>query len=389
MIVPVRCNNSDYQYLMNANKYSAEVWNYCVKIDQECKESSGKQMKFSELQSAVKKFRKLSSKNNQLTFMKYYYSRDAMWKSIKTKHENSDKVKLPYKEKKFFNTRWDYSTIRYDRNKNIIMLNKAMIGEGGYGKRQNPVSCRVKNIPPRIVEVELLYRKGLKLAIKYKEPDIENVILSNNAASIDLGEIHSITSIDTQGNSIIITGRKIRTIKRLRNKEWGKLKSKQSRCVKGSIQYNKYSKAMYNLKYKTDHQIMDAVHKITKLYLDYCLTNKISLVYYGDVDSATRNSKGKVGNNGQKLSQWNHGEIMNQLTNKLSRYNIQMIKVPEYYTSQACPSCGLLNKPKGRNYICECGYTQHRDILGSINILNMNHGTELQQYKNKMYLRIE
>lgn len=386
----MQCNHEDYKYLINANKISAEVWNYCVKIDQECKESSGKQMKFSELQSSVKKFRSLSSKNNQLTFMKYFYSRDAMWKSIKARHENSGKVKLPYKEKKYFNTRWDYSVIKYDFNKNIIMLNKAMIGEGGYGKRQAPVKCHVKDIPKNIVEIELLYRKGLKLAIKYKEPDIENVILSDNAASIDLGEIHSITSIDTNGKSIIITGRKLRSIKRLRDKEFGKLKSKRSKCIKGSLQYKKYSRAIYNIKYKTDHQILDSVHKITKLYLDFCLKNKINIVYYGDVDSATRNTKGRVkSHNGEKLNEWNHGEIIKQLINKLSRYNIQMIKVKEYYSSQVCPSCGCINKPINRNYICECGYTQHRDILGAINILNFNHGTEITHYKNKMYLRIE
>ena len=380
---------------MNANKYSAEVWNYCVKIDKEYKESTGKQLKFSELQSAVKIFRNLSSKNNQLTFMKYYYARAAMWSSNKAKHKNSNKVEMPYKEKKYFNTVWDYSEIKYDIDKNIIMLNKAMLktkfssDKSGSGIRQKPVRCYVKNIPTHIVEIELLYKKGLKLAIKYKEPDTENVILSDNAASIDLGEIHAITSIDIKGNAIIITGKNLRSIKRLRNKELGMLRSKQSKCVKGSKQYNKYSKAMYNLKYKTDNRILDTVHKITKLYLEFCLENKISLIYYGDCDSATRNTKGKVGNSGQKLSQWNYGEIMKQLTNKLSRYDIQMIKVKEYYTSQVCPACGLLNKPKGRNYICECGYTQHRDILGSINILNMNHGTDLTHYIKKKYLRIE
>lgn len=360
-----------------------------MKLDKESIENTGKQMSFKDLQTATKGYNNLHGKGITLVFNKYISARDAMWKSIKAKHENSSKVKLPYKEKKFFNTGWDYQSIKYDYTKNIIMLSKPKLGKGGYGKYQSPVKCLVKEIPKNIVEVELLYRKGLKLVIKYKEPDIENVILSDNAAAIDLGEIHSITSVDTKGNAIIITGREIRSIKRLRNKEWGKLKSKQSKCIKGSRQYKKYSKAMYSLKYKIDNRILDAVHKITKLYLDYCLDNKISLIYYGDVDSVTRNTKGKIGNNGQKLSQWNYGEIMRQLINKLNRYNIQTIKVKEYYTSQACPSCGLLNKPKNRNYICECGYTQHRDILGAINILNFNHGTELTQYTRKTYLRIE
>jgi len=376
---------------MGLNKLSAEIWNQCVKLDKEYQETHGqKQMPFKDLQTAIKGYNNLHSKGIGIVFLKYYNARSSMWKSIKAKHKNSNKVKLPYKEKKYFNTGWDYQAIQYDYTKNIIMLSKPKLGKGYFGKRQTPVKCYVKNIPDNIVEIELLYRKGLKLAIKYKEPDIENVILSNNAASIDLGEIHAITSIDTRGNSIIITGRKIRSIKRLRDKELGKLRSKQSKCIKESLQYKKYSRAMYSLKYKTDHQILDAVHKITNLYLDYCLTNKISLIYYGDVDSATRNTKNRIkSHNGEKLNEWNHGQIIKLLTNKLSRYNIQTIKVPEYYTSQACPACGLLNKPTNRNYICECGYIQHRDILGAINILNFNHGTGLTHYKSKTYLRIE
>lgn len=390
IIVPVKCNRSDYNYLMKVNALSADVWNYCVKIDKECKESTGKQMKFLDMQAAVKDFNELSSKNIQLVFMKYFHSRAAMWASIKAKHENSDKVKMPYKEKKYFNTMWDFQTIKLDYEKKTITLNKKQLGKGGFGKKQKPIKCYVKSLPKNIVEVELLYHKGLKLALKYKEPDIEDIIQSDNAASIDLGEIHSITSIDNNGHAIIITGRKIRSYKRLRDKERGKIRSKMSRCVRGSRQYKKYLGALYKLTLRTNNRIADAVHKISKLYLDYCLKNNISLIYYGDMDSATRNTRGKINKHlGQKLSEWNYGEIIQQITNKLNRYKIKLIKIPEYYSSQKCPNCGCLNKPMGRNYVCDCGYKQHRDLVGAMNILRDNHGIEQSRYKTFTYLRIE
>lgn len=374
---------------MNCNELSADVWNYCVQLDKEHQEqNNGKQMKFKDLQSAVKNYNDLSSKNIQMVFLKYFHSRKAMWLSIKAKHERSSTVKMPYKPKKFFNTMWDYQAIRIDYERGEIKLAKRQLGIGGYGKHQPPVRCYAKTLPQNIVEIELLYRRGLKLAIKYKEPDLIQSV-GENVASIDLGEIHSITSIDNNGNAIIITGRKLRSIKRLRDKELGKLRSKRSKCTKGSNQYKKYSRAIYNLKYETDKKILDAVHKITKLYLDYCLNNQIGTVYYGDVDSATRSTKGRVkAHNGQKLSEWSHGLITLQLENKLNRYGIQMVKVKEYYTSQKCPLCGNLNKPTSRNYSCTCGYTQHRDIVGAINILNDNAGTSVERYESKMYLRI-
>jgi putative transposase len=320
------------------------------------------------------------------------YARNAMFKSIIAKHKNSNKVKLPYKEKKYFNTGWTYQNIKTYKDKGYITLSKPMISDlEGVMRRQKPIKCHIKSIPDNIVEIELIYRNGLKLAIKTKQENDNVLIQSNNEASIDLGEIHSITSIDNNENAIIITGRKLRDIKRLRNKEMGRIKNRMSKCKKGSKQYKKYNKALWSLKYKMDKKMLDAVHKITKHYLDYCLENNIGLVYYGDLDNCTRNTKEeKRGNKKvrQKLSQWNYGQIVLQLENKLTRYGIKMIKVKEYYTSKKCPCCGILNNPKGRNYECKCGYVMHRDINGAINILNDNSNYNIMQYSNLKYLRI-
>ena len=148
---------------------------------------------------------------------------------------------------------------------------------------------------------------------------------------------------------------------------------------------------MQKLKFKYEKQMNDTVHKTSKLFLDYCLENQISKVYYGDLDSATRSTKqNNIANSSirQKLSQWNFGQIMIELKNKLSRHGIELIKVKEYYTSKKCPSCKELNKVTNREYNCKCGYKQHRDIVGAVNILNDNHKTELTHYVNKKYLQI-
>lgn len=381
---------------MQCNKYSAIIWNACVKADQENRELYNKSLTRSELQFMMKKSvpHILANSINMVIF-KYVTARDSMFRSIRAKHENSDKVKLPYKEKKFFNTGWTYQNIRVYTGKGYLTLAKPVLpDEQGVNKKQKPIKCHLKSIPDNIVEIELVYRNGLKLAIKTKEENKNVLIQSNNEASIDLGEIHSITSIDNNGNAIIITGRKIRDIKRLRNKELGKLRSRQSKCTKGSKQYKKYSKAIWYLKYSTDKKILDAVHKTTKLYLDYCLQNNISTVYYGDLDSCTRNTE-KEGRGSkktrQKLSQWNYGLIMLQLENKLTRHGIKLVKVKEYWTSKKCPCCGKRNTPKGRNYQCKkCGYTMHRDVNGAINILNDNsqYKYKITKYSNLKYLRI-
>lgn len=389
----MNCNKSDYKYLMQCNKYSAIVWNNCVKADKKYKVDTGKYLTRSELQMMMKKTVPIIlAMSINMVILKYVTARDAMWRSIKAKHENSNKVKLPYKEKKYFNTQWTYQNIKINKEKCYIDLGKPMtLDKDGINRKQKSIKCKMKFIPDNIVEIELVYQNGLKLAIKYKQNNDNILIQSNNEASIDLGEIHSITSIDNNGNVIIITGRKIREIKQLRNKELAKLKSRRSKCTKHSKQYKKYSKAIYNLKYKTDQKILDCVHKTTKLYLDYCITNNISKVYYGDLDSCVRDTKKDHRGNTivrQKLSQWCFGLIILQLSNKLSRYGIELIKVKEYYTSKKCPKCNKHNKPNGRNYSCKCGYIMHRDVNGAINILNDNSDWYIDRYTDLKYLRI-
>ena len=391
--IPVNCNKSDYQYLMQCNKYSAIIWNNCVKADQESRKEHSKSLTRSELQFMMKKTVPIILATSiNIVILKYVTARDAMFRSIKANHDNSSKVKLPYKIKNYFNTIWSYQNIRIKKDKGYLTLAKPVLADSeGILRKQKPLKCHLRFIPENIVEIELVYRNGLYLLIKTKQQNDNVLIQSNNEASIDLGEIHSITSIDNNENAIIITGRKLREVKQLRNKHMGKLKSKRSKCIKGSKQYKKYSKSIWKLKYKTDKKILDVVHKITKLYLDYCIKNNISKVYYGDLDSCTRNTKKE--NRGsrkvhQKLNQWNYGQIVLQLTNKLTRYGIELVKVKEYYTSKKCPVCNKLNIPKGRNYTCNCGYIMHRDVNGSINILNDNSQFNIHKYNSLKYLQI-
>lgn len=388
MIIPVKCSDEDYKYLMQCSRWSAECWNKLLKADNEFYNNNGRFMKKGELQSFVKDITPLHAVGNQHVYIKYETSRSAMFASRNAGHQTSDKVKLPYKKKKYFVTGWNVFCYSIDYKNNELRLAKK-VDENG--KQQKPICCYFKTMPKHVVEVELIYRNGLCLAIKYKEPKTNTNIQSSNVSAIDFGEIHSITSIDNNGNSVIITGRKLRSIKRLQNKEQAKLRSKRDKLTKGSRQYRKYSRAIYKLKIKSDRQILDCVHKISKLYLDYCIENGISKVYYGDLDSCTRNTKGRTNKVvGQKLNDWCYGLLTLQLENKLSRYGIELVKVSEAYSSQTCPHCGHRHKPTNRNYTCQCGYIQHRDVVGAMNILNFNEkDVHVENYSSLKYLRID
>lgn len=62
-------------------------------------------------------------------------------------------------------------------------------------------------------------------------------------------------------------------------------------------------------------------------------------------------------------------QFLTFLKHKCVERNVKLYIVNESYTSQACCSCGFLNKPKNREYKCtSCETEIHRDVNGAVNI---------------------
>lgn len=93
------------------------------------------------------------------------------------------------------------------------------------------------------------------------------LILGTIFGSIDLGEIHTIAAYTKSENALIITGRKMRSVNRLRNKKLAELQRLMSKCKKGSKQYKKYNKAKRYILSKSEAQIKDILHKQLKTLL--------------------------------------------------------------------------------------------------------------------------
>ena len=266
------------------------------------------------------------------------------------------------------------------------------------GKRQKPISIRVKDLPPGIIkEIELVYDRGLKLAMAYDDGLQPKQNLNTNTAAIDLGEIHSIAAVTENGQGILITGRQVRSIKRLRNKRVKELQKKLAKCKKGSRQWKKYHRALHYSLARSDAQLTDALHKTTRKFVNWCVENEVKQVIVGDVEGVQRNTSRKKKNkkrrsrkHNQKMSQWQFGKIHAYLTYKLEYEGISLEKVNEAYTSQTCPVCGKRKKVSSRNFVCKCGYKEHRDIHGAKNILSKSIYGEFRDMGpvQRKYLRI-
>lgn len=69
---------------------------------------------------------------------------------------------------------------------------------------------------------------------------------------------------------------------------------------------------------------------------------------------------------------WIYRRVLEAITQKAQEYGVLLMSVPPQFTSQQCPSCGTVDR-RNRNAGCfkciDCGYTQHADTVGALNIL--------------------
>lgn len=367
--------------LFEANKVSAQVWNDILQLSKDYAiQNNGKWISKSELQKLLKGKYPLHSQSIQAVAHKYLFAREATLKA----REKGLNNRYPYKKKKYFNTKWVQKGFKIYPNGKI---------ELSMGRNLKPIIVYIKHIPVgNIKEIELVYDKGLKLCFVVDDGQTAKVNNYTNLAGVDLGQIHSITSYSENGNSIIITGRKANSIKRLRNKKISELQRKMSKCKKGSRQWKKYNRAKQYILSKSNAQLKDILHKTTKQFVDWCMENEVKKIVVGDVEGVQRKTKKKKkATINQKLSQWQFGLLYKYLEYKLKAKGIGITKIGEEYTTQTCPVCGRRKKTSTRNYVCKCGYIEHRDIHGSKNILSKyKYGTiqYVGETKSIKYLRI-
>lgn len=377
--------------LFACNRISAQVWNDCLNLAKEHFQQSGNWIDRGTLHFMTKGQYPIHSQSIQAVYEKYLTARENAQKARALGHNH---IHYPYKKKQHFNTRWKKDGFRIDDHGKIELS----LGLSD-GKRQKPIVLWLKKLPPgTIKELELIYDRGLQLAIAYDDGQSPKENHHSGMAAIDLGEIHTIVSVTDHGQGIIITGRKLRSLKRLRNKKLRELQKKLSNCQKGSRQWKKYRRALNYILSKSDAQLTDALHKTTREFVNWCLENQVKEVVVGEVEGVQRHTSTKKKQNkrqhsrkhNQKMSQWQFGRTTTYLKYKLAAEGINLQKVDESYTTQTCPVCGRRKKTSSRNYSCRCGYREHRDIHGAKNILSKyKYGKfrEITVFEHK-YLRI-
>jgi putative transposase len=267
-------------------------------------------------------------------------------------------MRYPYQEKRFFPLYWPAQAVSYDKAAKCLVL---PMGRG----RKSLVFRLDLNFEPG--GVRLVWNEGYELHIV--RSDIEQAKNSPgvNHATVDLGEIHQAAVATDTGEALVVSGRGMRSDKRLLSKQLGEIARKRSKCKKGSRQSLKLQRARQKRSLLTTRRIRDKRHKGTRKVIDFCVRHEVGELYMGDPRGVRKLKSGRHHN--QRIARWEVGKDMDDLGHKAERAGIACSTGDERGTSSRCPQCGHRHRPKGRTWQCKkCGFEGHRDIVGAANM---------------------
>ena len=269
--------------------------------------------------------------------------------------------RYPYRKKYFFSITWKPLGITHEGG--VLTLSN---GRG----RESLILDLPERLSQSVIKLVQIvwHRNGYWLHVAIEKPALKKV-QGGVTAAIDPGEVHAVTITDGE-QALVISGRLLRSLQRLRNKTLRKFQGAISRTRKGSKKRRKLLDAKYRFLNNIELRIEHAMHTISAQVATWCSDHNISRVYIGDPSGVREKDCGRKHN--QRMSQWPFGELRRMLEYKLKRLGVKLVKIEERGTSGTCPKCAEYTKQTGRIYRCgRCGFTgAHRDVIGASGILD-------------------
>ena len=194
---------------------------------------------------------------------------------------------------------------------------------------------------------------------------------NNTILGIDIGVNNLGALVTTEGDSLLINGKPLKSINQYYNKSMAKLR--RSRNKEETL----YTKKMKKLTMKRDNKINDYLHKASNHIVKYCLTKKIGAIVIGKNDLWKQ--KVKMGKkNNQKFVDIPFAKFINVITYKAKLEGIIVIETEESYTSKCSfvddESLNYHKKYLGKRvnrgtFKSKDGILINSDIQGALNII--------------------
>ena len=135
------------------------------------------------------------------------------------------------------------------------------------------------------------------------------------------------------------------------------------------LQKAKHIKAVKRINDKEQRIMRDTDHKVSRAIIETAVSKNVTVIkmeQLANIRSSARTSR----KNNHSLHSWSFYRLAQFIEYKAKLAGIAVEYVNPAYTSQCCPVCGTKHHAKDRKFDCGCGYKNHRDVVGAINIHN-------------------
>lgn len=134
-----------------------------------------------------------------------------------------------------------------------------------------------------------------------------------------------------------------------------------------ALQKAKHQEALARINNKEQRIMKDIDHKLSREIIKTAEKHHVKVIKMerlSNIRTTTRTSR----KNNSSLHTWSFYRLAQFIEYKARLAGIEVLYVNPAYTSQTCPNCGKRHHADDRNFVCECGFRTHRDIVGAWNI---------------------
>jgi putative transposase len=365
-------SKSQFSRLKATQMEAARVWNFCMETHQAARQNHERWPGRNELQQATKGKYALHSQSIQMVVHAFLANIDTT-RQIRKEHPQM-RMKYPWRAKRFYPVKWPEQAVSKEPGRVILPM----------GKGRKSLVLPI-DLPENSGACSIVWNSGFELHVCVEIPQAEQSP-GEVQATVDLGEIHLAAVTTNTGKAMIATGRGIRSLKRQRNKQIGQITKKQSNCKRHSRRWKKLQCAKKKLSLRAERRVRDLRHKATRQVIDFCVEQGVGTLFIGNPTGVRTRDCGRHHN--QRMALWEYGKDIDYLTHKAKQAHISCFTGSERGTSSQCPCCGHKHKPKNRTWACRaCGFTGHRDLVGSVNMHRVAFGTQVEFPRSFTYLR--
>lgn len=226
-----------------------------------------------------------------------------------------------------------------------------------YIQNVGQIKCNLSRIDSKIISCSVT-KKHEKYYLNFAVENFKQFFTKNeNSTGIDIG----LKTFVTTSN-----GEKFESPKFHKKslKEEAKIRRRIHRSKKGSKSRSKHKKSLVKLKRKISNRRKDFNHKLSRNLVD-----RYDILVFEDIKLSDLITN--INNINRTYADVAIGQFRDFVFYKAENAGKIAIKVPAFNTTKECSNCGnIVEKSlQDRKHICECGYSDCRDINAAKNIL--------------------